>query len=226
MNHFLTFGSPGWEGALERIRCEAQASHLFDCIYTMTPRFLPPPNFADAPKQRGYGWWGWKPYLALAAMGLMKDGDILVYSDAGNTIGANWPAWELYFTLAHAKDALFFMTDYPESRHTKMDTVRALCEPGAEALSTLSTPQLWAGGWVVKKCDRVVSILERWRRVFDNLHLVDDSPSLEPNAKDFVEHRHDQSVLSILVKLAQLGEWHPHSDNLGGPSPIQCTRRR
>ena len=34
-----------------------------------------------------------------------------------------------------------------------------------------------------------------------NRNLIDDSPSSTPNALDFKENRHDQSVFSILMKL-------------------------
>ena len=33
------------------------------------------------------------------------------------------------------------------------------------------------------------------------MNLIDDSPSIEKNSKEFIEHRHDQSVFSILCKI-------------------------
>jgi hypothetical protein len=34
-----------------------------------------------------------------------------------------------------------------------------------------------------------------------NYHLIDDTPSKSPNFTEFIEHRHDQSILSLLTKL-------------------------
>ncbi len=34
-----------------------------------------------------------------------------------------------------------------------------------------------------------------------NYHLLDDSPSVLPNSPNFKEHRHDQSLFSILTRL-------------------------
>lgn len=45
-------------------------------------------------------------------------------------------------------------------------------------------------------------MVKEWMNVFYNdMHLVDDTPSLIKNSDDFIEHRHDQSIFSILSKL-------------------------
>ena len=45
-------------------------------------------------------------------------------------------------------------------------------------------------------------VVECWKKVMmENRNLIDDSPSSTPNALDFKENRHDQSVFSILMKL-------------------------
>jgi hypothetical protein len=38
----------------------------------------------------------------------------------------------------------------------------------------------------------------KWYEVGTNYHLIDDSPSKLPNDSRFEEHRHDQSIFSIL----------------------------
>ena len=40
-----------------------------------------------------------------------------------------------------------------------------------------------------------------------NYHLIDDTPSLLENTVDFREHRHDQSIYSLLLK-----KYNIHSD--------------
>jgi len=45
-------------------------------------------------------------------------------------------------------------------------------------------------------------LVEEWLRVsllYDS-HFLRDTPSYKPNYPGFVEHRHDQSILSLLVR--------------------------
>ena len=45
------------------------------------------------------------------------------------------------------------------------------------------------------------SVINRWLQVMTEYpNLIDDSPSRSPNLSGFREHRHDQSVFSILMK--------------------------
>ena len=54
----------------------------------------------------------------------------------------------------------------------------------------------------IRKCDKSIEILKKWMQVYyDDFALVDDSPSKSANFPDFIEHRHDQSIWSILVAL-------------------------
>ncbi len=47
-----------------------------------------------------------------------------------------------------------------------------------------------------------ISLVDQWYSIcHKQTRLVDDSPSNYPNDEGFVEHRHDQSVFSILRKM-------------------------
>ena len=52
----------------------------------------------------------------------------------------------------------------------------------------------------VKKCDFILNLLNSWKKVFDQINLIDDSDSIYKNHKEFYENRHDQSALSIICK--------------------------
>ena len=43
--------------------------------------------------------------------------------------------------------------------------------------------------------------MKLWYNISLNHHLIDDTPSKSPNFKEFIEHRHDQSIFSLLTKL-------------------------
>lgn len=50
-------------------------------------------------------------------------------------------------------------------------------------------------------CNKTRDLLDKWFDITHNhFELVSDAPSMYPNHPDFIEHRHDQSVFSILAK--------------------------
>jgi hypothetical protein len=54
----------------------------------------------------------------------------------------------------------------------------------------------------IKKCSKSIEIMTNFLKGFyDNFSLVDDSPSKSKNFDEFIEHRHDQSIWSILAKI-------------------------
>jgi hypothetical protein len=85
-----------------------------------------------------------------------------------------------------------------------------------------------------------MDFMRHWIRVFsEDFSMIDNSPSLSPNLEDFIEHRHDQSIYSILGKLRPFSKgtvfefWFPRVDNcwlpdweMVGDSPIQIRRDR
>ena len=68
--------------------------------------FLPNPDgpvvnaTTGAPLVRGCGYWLWKPQSILQVLRTLRDGDVVVYADAGSTIhGHNWPRFYEYIQL-------------------------------------------------------------------------------------------------------------------------------
>jgi hypothetical protein len=85
-----------------------------------------------------------------------------------------------------------------------------------------------------------MDFIRHWIRVFsEDFSMIDDSSSRSPNLEGFIEHRHDQSIYSILGKLLPISTisvfefWFPQVDNCWIPdwdmvrdSPIQIRRDR
>lgn len=225
--HFLTFGSAGWNRTVDIISDEAAECRVFDRIWAMREHDLGDWRHRDAARSqgRGHGHWGWKPYLARKTMAQMEDGDLLVYCDAGCVLSPNDAEWRRYFNLATAHGFVGFFTDHNEAMYTKADTFAALELP-APPIYPPST-QLWAGAWLMEKNPANENLLATWDLAFDTPQLVNDEPSVLPNAADFVEHRHDQSVLSLLVKKhTRPRGWLSHAENFRDGMPIRCARRR
>jgi hypothetical protein len=64
----------------------------------------------------------------------------------------------------------------------------------------IDSGQLWAGAFVIRKTDENVKLIEKWLEIASLYWTIDDSPSTEPNYPGFREHRHDQSIFSLLAK--------------------------
>ena len=66
----------------------------------------------------------------------------------------------------------------------------------------LMTPQKQAGAIALLACDETRKLAKDWYNIAssNNYHFIDDTPSVRENINGFNEHRHDQSIFSLLVK--------------------------
>ena len=82
-----------------------------------------------------------------------------------------------------------------EKNWNKMDLIIEL-----EANQHLNTNQYAAGAILFLICDKTIDIVNKWYDLASNYHNIDDSPSVHLNLDCFIEHRHDQSIFSLLMK--------------------------
>ncbi len=106
---FITYGDERFTASLQRIEQEAKALNMFDEIIIYTPKDLPPyiqasPLMAFT---RGGGYWVWKPYVIYHTLQTHKDGDIVVYADAGCSLQPS-SEWSRYWDLMKTTDTLLF----------------------------------------------------------------------------------------------------------------------
>ena len=83
---------------------------------------------------------------------------------------------------------------FQQKKWTKADIFERL---DAHSLSNMS--QIWAGCFFMRLTPKNIELLELWRSLCYEDHLVDDSPSKTENYTGFIQNRHDQSILSILM---------------------------
>lgn len=220
---FLSFADSRLSRSLDRIRHEAESLDFYDEIYCWDESALDQQfreSFAEKldVNVRGYGYWVWKPQAILQALRKMDDGDLLEYADVGFRLNPRG-MWRLeqYFEIARksASGVLGFQGKRPE--YPLKDDGRDLPTwPDRywvkgdlldyfgvrENREILDTPTIQAGLLFIRKSPQSVAFVEKWLSVFEkDFHLVDDSPSISPNLNGFREHRHDQSVFTILGKL-------------------------
>lgn len=149
--------------------------------------------------ERGAGLWLWKPYFILKALRNIKEGEYLLYVDAGSffidkivhlinvleksnqtIMGFELPLLERQFT----KNEVFHLMDYKDT----------------------GLNQILASFILLKKSSYSVSFIEKWLEYMCDERIVSPKhfcSTIKEN-KEFIAHREDQSVFSILY----------HKDNL------------
>jgi GR25 family glycosyltransferase involved in LPS biosynthesis len=205
--YFLSFGggTGDYHQAVERIGKQAESFGIFDEIICMTDLDLQKDKeFWEKHKnfilnnKRGYGYWIWKPYLIHKIMTeRMNDGDIIFYADSGcelNILGRK--RFLDYIDIVNQNETLAFQMDLLEKQWTKMDLIKIL------KMEDENTGQIQATMQFYTKCKKNIDLLEQIYKlsIMMNYRFVDDSPSIETNDKSFKEHRHEQSILSLLFK--------------------------
>ncbi len=192
--------------ALARIARQAQEMDFFDEIETLTESDLDA-QYVEKHKHllkrgvRGFGYWIWKPYVIWRALQSMADGDELYYVDAGCHFNPKGRSRMFEYAETLRENALglagFELTpDCSVGAFTKMDLLAHMGMVNREDL--LSCAQICATHVFCRKNEKVLAFLADWLQICEHIHLVDDSPSVLPNVSNFVEHRHDQSVFTLL----------------------------
>lgn len=207
---FLAFAAPLdiYGGALNRIIQQAKDFNLFDTIIEENENTLinnhknfweKHGNFIKNNK-RGYGYWLWKPYLINETLKIMNYGDILLYCDVGCELNKN--GINNFFKLlniVNIKKIIGFKASSCDVIFTKRDLSNQYINFGLN-IKVLLLKQLQAGSLLIQKCKLTDKIIDEWYSKCEIYHNIDDSKSILPNYKVFFEHRHDQSVLSMILK--------------------------
>lgn len=163
------------------------------------------PNWSNTDLQfiknnpRGFGYWLWKPIIINSALRSMKEGDFLVYLDGGCEISPiGTKRLHQYIKMCSESSGLFFQLQHIEEMFTKNDLFEYLETPKAQRIS----PQIQATIFVIKNCQEIRAWAEKWLALsrFDSMRFLTDENSKFKQSSQFIEHRHDQSILSLTVK--------------------------
>ena len=207
---FCSFGDSRMHGALERIRNQAEAMGVFDEIHVhdesgLTSSFLNAYGNRLVHGSRGFGYWIWKPQIILQTMEVMDEGDRLLFTDVGCHLnpGGVIALREYFDRAADSSSGMLFtrlQEELIEKRWTKGDVFDHFSCRDNNMIT--DTPQLQSGILFFEKKPATMTFLRNWADGCLITRLVDDSPSTSPNFPGFRMNRHDQSVLSVLAKLA------------------------
>ena len=144
---------------------------------------------------RGGGYWLWKSYFINRVLDECKESDWVVYTDSTLYFNRNL---QEYIDKYIEQDIKFAVqeTKFLERQFTKVDILEALdCNDDRYA----STKQLAATVIIIKNCKENREIVAEWLKYSQNKKLITDD-IIKPNCDEFIENRHDQSILSLICK--------------------------
>jgi hypothetical protein len=237
--HFITFGTNNYKNALARIENEAINMNIFNSITIYNEDTLKNDDYFwnkhssfIINNKRGYGYWLWKPYLILKKLNEINIGDTLIYADAGCTLNPNGidKLLEYLHKLNNSeKKMLSFELCYSEKNYTKMDLFKHL---NMDTDNDLNRRQLLATYIILQKTNDNIEFIKKWYLTGCIYNLIDDSSSKHINDNSFIDHRHDQSIYSLLAKeygseILQDESWHTDfKSERAQKFPILVTRIR
>lgn len=212
---FISYGDDAFAKSLKRIGKEAKALGIFNKIILYKPADLPH-YILDSPLmafKKGGGYWLWKPYIIWKTLQQYNNNAIIVYADAGCTL---FPSndWKMYFEQMNTFDTLVFRyrsdIDYgwkqafgngsPQVKFwTKKNTLMYFNHLLNKS-SWENENKIWGGFIISKNVNN--QLVDQWFKLsLMEPQLIMDpyGAELEDQYEFFIEHRHDQSLLTPLA---------------------------
>ena len=148
----------------------------------------------DSP--RGAGYWLWKPYLILKKLNEIDYGEYLVYMDSG----ANFikPADDLLESIDDKGILAFQLKNNKNNKWIKGDCFFAINSID-DVYKFKDDEQILASFIFFRKTDFCVNFVKKWLYYAEQKNVIMDLPNVFfPNCNEFIDHRHDQAIFSLL----------------------------
>jgi hypothetical protein len=151
---------------------------------------------------RGFGFWMWKAAIIKQTLDMVNDGDIVAYIDSGNVIisSLNFIFNECTrnnIVLFDNRDGNFQGEPHKNKTWTKRDTFVLM---GLDNEKWYNTNQVDASYQFYKKTDFTNNFIDEYLKFSENINIISDLPNItKNNLPEFKDHRHDQSILSLMA---------------------------
>ena len=202
--YVVSFGTPNYTSSMELLRHSSLKIGLVDGVLLYGINDLSDLKNYDEntfKSSRGYGFWSWKAHIILKAMSQLNDDDLLVYCDACMTMVSDISP----YIKNCSKDINLFSlnkVDYNANKYyTKTKTFDIMkcdieCDIECNESIYLDTHQLIAAIQIYRKSPVSIAFLKEYIRYSSIKECIDDSDNY--GVTGFIDHRHDQSILTIL----------------------------
>jgi hypothetical protein len=157
-------------------------------------------NRAILNSKRGGGYWLWKPYIINETLKKINDNDILFYLDSkyyfiedfSNLYSEYMKDNDFLIWKNKPNDRIWYMKNW-----CKMDVIYKYNM--FDQVFNKNAEDCWAGAIMIKKNNNTVKYIQEWLNMCCIYTDITDSKSNIKNDSVFCEHRHDQSLLSIVL---------------------------
>jgi hypothetical protein len=145
--------------------------------------------------ERGGGYWLWKPYIINNILNKINMNDSLFYLDSSYYFVEN-------FNNLYQDEEIIIFSNKPNGNTNhfkglcKMDVILKYNMENDTFIKCIN--ECWAGAIFLKKTDFTINFIQKWLNMCCVYEDISDTPSITHNPY-FLDHRHDQSLLTILV---------------------------
>lgn len=146
--------------------------------------------------RRGWGYWLWKPYFILKTLQQLSENDLCFYADA-TSVFISSP--DILFDKCQTNEGivLFENAHFKNYQWTKGDCFYLM---DLRSERYIYGKQVDAAFQIYKKNKRSLLFVNEYLKNCTNYNIISDTPNeFCENHPDFKDHRHDQSVLSLLA---------------------------
>lgn len=170
--------------------------------------------------ERGAGYWLWKPYIILKKLNEINYGDYLIYMDSG----ANFikPVDDLLEIINDKGILTFQLKNQKNNKWIKGDCFFSINNIN-ELYKFKDEEQILASFIFLRKTDYCLNFIKKWLYYSKQENIISDNKNIyAENCSEFIDHRHDQAIFSLLCynnnvqyipDISQWGKLHDVSDN-------------
>jgi len=217
--HLIIFGTKNYKNSINSL--VKSAKNYFEHFHIFSPDNIDSDFFEKnksiLTQSRGAGYWLWKPYFIQKVLESVNDGDIVFYVDAGNILLYDPSFLYQYFKLNNGI-ILFDNRDGMTNGESAKNYIS--CKKDSFVLMNCDTEKyvfgthLNASYQIYQKNQNSLEFVDEYLTFCMNEQIITDSPNVfGDNYPGYYDHRHDQSVLSILtikrnvIPLIDPSEW-------------------
>ena len=160
----------------------------------------------------GFHCWSWKPYIILNTMLKEPINTIIVYLDSGAYLKRNIQS---LITLAERYGRVFFNNWHDNTKYCKCEPVNSQLRSKTEQKRFMNKLQLDASFMLIKNTIENQEFIKKWLNLCMNYDFVSDSKSFNcQEGKSFIDHRHDQALLTLVAFMNPQGQTFLNSKTL------------
>jgi hypothetical protein len=176
--------------------------------------------------RRGAGFWMWKPFIILKTFESLDNGDFVFYMDSGTDIIDDLTP---LFKLCEKNNGFLFFENRSGNPTGNIWTNDLWTKKDCFILTDCDSEKFYKASQVdgayilLQKNDTTVLFLQEYFKYCTDRRIITDEPNtLGENLPQFIDHRHDQSILSLLVKKYNFNLYPQPSEVGNSHRPPDC----